>query len=145
MEMICNNYVSSNRKAKSVSPLPDGIMALLKMVINRSQMINELLATEVGGGGRNQARYIHSTTFFLSFFFPFSFSGCHPYFCAERFVLANHLLRGLIIQECIYPGCDSVSSEETIHQKNLLNRCRRLVSCQLGRRFTVSHTLLLPT
>lgn len=68
MEMICNNYVSSNRKAKSVSPLPDGITALLKMVINRSQMINELLATEVGGGGRNQARYIHSTTFFL---FPF--------------------------------------------------------------------------
>lgn len=141
MEMICNNYVSSNRKAKSVSPLSDGITALLKMVINRSQMINELLATEVGGGGRNQARYIPSTTFFLSF----SFSGFHPYFCAERFVLANHLLRGLIIQECIYPGCDSVSSEETIHQKHLLNRCRRLVSCQLGRRFTVSYTLLLPT
>lgn len=68
MEMICNNYVSSNRKAKSVSPLSDGITALLKMVINRSQMINELLATEVGGGGRNQARYIPSTTFFL---FPF--------------------------------------------------------------------------
>lgn len=140
--MICNNYVSSNRKAKSVSPLPDGITALLKMVINRSQMINELLATEVGGGGGEIRPDIFIPR--LSFFLSFSFSGCHPYFCAERFVVANHLLRGLIIQECIYPGCDSVSSEETIHQKNLLNRCWRLVSCQLGRRFTVSHTLLLP-
>lgn len=71
MEMICNNYVSSNRKAKSVSPLPDGITALLKMVINRSQMINELLATEVGGGGEKSGQ-IYSFHDFLSFFlFPF--------------------------------------------------------------------------
>lgn len=72
MEMICNNYVSSNRKAKSVSPLSDGITALLKMVINRSQMINELLATEVGEGGEIRPDiFLPRLSFFLSFFFLF--------------------------------------------------------------------------